>query len=109
MSLFRRKPIETDLAKDTGLKRVLTAFDLTLLGVGAIIGAGIFVLTGRAAAVEAGPAITLAFVVAGIACTCAALAYAELGIAQARRAWLTKEQVLNTRPWREIERWAKRT
>ena len=78
MSLFRRKPIETDLAKDTGLKRVLTAFDLTLLGVGAIIGAGIFVLTGRAAAVEAGPAITLAFVVAGIACTCAALAYAEL-------------------------------
>ena len=63
MSLFRRKPIETDLAKDTGLKRVLTAFDLTLLGVGAIIGAGIFVLTGRAAAVEAGPAITLAFVV----------------------------------------------
>ena len=37
MSLFRRKPIETDLAKDTGLKRVLTAFDLTLLGVGAII------------------------------------------------------------------------
>ena len=38
-----------------------------------------------------------------------ALAYAELGIAQARRAWLTKEQVLNTRPWREIERWAKRT
>src|SRR5688572_33350701 len=78
MSLFRRKPIETDLAKDTGLKRVLSAFDLTLLGVGAIIGAGIFVLTGRAAAVEAGPAITLAFVVAGIACTCAALAYAEL-------------------------------
>ena len=38
-----------------------------------------------------------------------ALAYAELGIAQARRAWLTKERVLNTRPWREIERWAKRT
>ncbi len=78
MNLFRRKPIDTDLRKDTGLKRVLNAFDLTLLGVGAIIGAGIFVLTGRAAAVEAGPAITLAFVVAGIACTCAALAYAEL-------------------------------
>ncbi len=78
MNLFRRKPIDTDLRKDTGLKRVLNAFDLTLLGIGAIIGAGIFVLTGRAAAVEAGPAITLAFVVAGIACTCAALAYAEL-------------------------------
>ena len=37
-----------------------------------------------------------------------ALAYAELGIGLARRAWLTKEQVLNTRPWREIERWTKR-
>jgi APA family basic amino acid/polyamine antiporter len=78
MNLFRKKPIETDLARDTGLKRVLTAFDLTLLGIGAIIGAGIFVLTGRAAATEAGPAITLAFVVAGIACACAALSYAEL-------------------------------
>jgi len=78
MNLFRKKPVETNLAKDTGLKRVLTAFDLTLLGIGAIIGAGIFVLTGRAAAVEAGPAITLAFVVAGIACACAALSYAEL-------------------------------
>jgi APA family basic amino acid/polyamine antiporter len=78
MNLFRKKPIETDLAKDTGLKRVLTSFDLTLLGIGAIIGAGIFVLTGRAAATEAGPAITLAFVVAGVACACAALSYAEL-------------------------------
>jgi len=78
MDLFRKKPVDTDLAKDTGLKRVLTAFDLTLLGVGAIIGAGIFVLTGRAAATEAGPAITLAFVLAGVACACAALAYAEL-------------------------------
>jgi APA family basic amino acid/polyamine antiporter len=78
MNLFRKKPVDPDLRKDTGLKRVLTAFDLTLLGVGAIIGAGIFVLTGRAAATEAGPAITLAFVVAGIACACAALAYAEL-------------------------------
>ena len=78
MNLFRKKPVDADLRKDTGLKRVLTAFDLTLLGVGAIIGAGIFVLTGRAAATEAGPAITLAFVLAGVACACAALAYAEL-------------------------------
>ena len=78
MNLFRKKPVDTDLRKDTGLKRVLTAFDLTLLGIGAIIGAGIFVLTGRAAATEAGPAITLAFVLAGVACACAALAYAEL-------------------------------
>jgi APA family basic amino acid/polyamine antiporter len=78
MNLFRKKPVETDLAKDTGLKRVLNAWDLTLLGVGAIIGAGIFVLTGRAAATEAGPAIMLSFVLAGVACACAALAYAEL-------------------------------
>ncbi|HWP95144.1 MAG TPA: amino acid permease [Gammaproteobacteria bacterium] len=78
MSLFRKKPIDTDLAKDTGLKRVLGPLDLTLLGIGAIIGAGIFVLTGRAAAADAGPAIVLSFVIAGIACACAALAYAEL-------------------------------
>ncbi len=60
-----------------GLKRVLRAFDLTLLGVGAIVGAGIFVLTGVAAAKYAGPAVTLSFVVAGFACAMAALCYAE--------------------------------
>jgi APA family basic amino acid/polyamine antiporter len=78
MSLFRTKPIETDLEKNTGLKRSLTAFDLVMLGVGAIIGTGIFVLTGKAAAVHAGPAVVLSFVVAGLACTFAALSYAEL-------------------------------
>jgi len=78
MSLLRLKPFNADLAADTGLKRCLTAFDLTLLGIGAIIGAGIFVLTGLAAATQAGPAIVLSFVVAGIACASAALAYAEL-------------------------------
>ena len=76
--LFRTKPIETDLEKNTGLKRSLTAFDLVMLGVGAIIGTGIFVLTGKAAAVHAGPAVVLSFVVAGLACTFAALSYAEL-------------------------------
>ena len=59
------------------LKRTLTAMDLTLLGIGAIIGTGIFVLTGTAAANKAGPAIVLSYVLAGIACALAALCYAE--------------------------------
>jgi APA family basic amino acid/polyamine antiporter len=80
MSLFRTKPIG-DCNADTGLKRALTAFDLTLLGIGAIIGAGIFVLTGIAAATKAGPAIVLSYVVAGGVCALAALSYAELAAA----------------------------
>ena len=59
------------------LKRTLTATDLTLLGIGAIIGTGIFVLTGTAAANQAGPAIVLSYVIAGLACGFAALCYAE--------------------------------
>src|SRR5918996_43836 len=59
------------------LKRTLSALDLTLLGIGAIIGTGIFVLTGTAAANQAGPAIVLAYVAAGLACGFAALCYAE--------------------------------
>ena len=78
MSLFRTKPIDSDLTRDRGLKRVLGAWDLTLLGVGAVIGAGIFVLTGITAATMAGPAVILSFVLAGVACACAALAYADL-------------------------------
>jgi APA family basic amino acid/polyamine antiporter len=78
MSLFRTKPIVAHHAEDTGLKRCLGAFDLTLLGVGAIIGAGIFVLTGVAAATQAGPAIVLSYLMAGLACAFTALSYAEL-------------------------------
>jgi basic amino acid/polyamine antiporter, APA family len=78
MNLFRTKAITTDASGDTGMRRDLTAFDLTMLGIGAIIGAGIFVLTGVSAATQTGPAIVLAFVVAGVGCACAALAYAEL-------------------------------
>ncbi|OFW00799.1 MAG: amino acid permease [Acidobacteria bacterium RIFCSPLOWO2_02_FULL_68_18] len=59
------------------LRRTLTAMDLTLLGIGAIIGTGIFVLTGTAAANQAGPAITVSYLVAGLACAFAALCYAE--------------------------------
>lgn len=79
--ILRRKPAATLLAEagqhTGGLKRVLGAFDLTLLGIGAIVGAGIFVLTGVAAARYAGPAIMMSFVVAGFACAMAALCYAE--------------------------------
>lgn len=77
MNLFRTKiSHQTDTAGE--LKRCLTAFDLTLLGIGAIIGAGIFVLTGIAAATKAGPAIVVSYALAGIACSFAALSYAEL-------------------------------
>ena len=61
-----------------GLKRTLSAMNLVSLGIGAIIGAGIFVLTGSAAANYAGPAIALSFVLGGIACAFAGLCYAEM-------------------------------
>jgi APA family basic amino acid/polyamine antiporter len=79
--LFRRKPLAALLAdadsRSGGLKRALGALDLTLLGIGAIVGAGIFVLTGVAAAKYAGPAIVVSFMVSGFACAMAALCYAE--------------------------------
>ncbi len=77
MNIFRTK-IPLYSPSHFALKRCLSAFDLTLLGIGAIIGAGIFVLTGIAAATKAGPAIVLSFTLAGIACSFAALSYAEL-------------------------------
>src|SRR5438445_2576620 len=61
------------------LRRALTATQLTLLGIGGIIGTGIFVLTGVAAADHAGPALPLSFIVAGLGCTFAGLCYAESG------------------------------
>ena len=79
-NLFQTKTLEQltgDIEKSKGLRRTLTALDLTLLGIGAIIGTGIFVLTGTAAANQAGPAITLSYVLAGLACGFAALCYAE--------------------------------
>jgi len=79
--LFRRKPLAALLAdadsRSGGLKRALGALDLTALCIGAIVGAGIFVLTGVAAAKYAGPAIVLSFIVSGFACAMAALCYAE--------------------------------
>ena len=89
MDLFRTKVATNDPHVDAGepadpaqpgastLKRALTARQLVLLGIGAVIGAGIFVMTGQAAANHAGPAITLSFVIAGVACALAGLCYAE--------------------------------
>ncbi|MGM3367008.1 amino acid permease, partial [Escherichia coli] len=71
------EPIEGSLDGEATLKRTLTAKHLILLGVGAVIGAGIFVLTGQAAANHAGPAVMLSFVIAGFACALAGLCYAE--------------------------------
>ncbi|MCK6417851.1 MAG: amino acid permease [Alphaproteobacteria bacterium] len=78
MKQFFRKKLVVNDGEALGLKKCLSAFDLTLLGIGAIIGTGIFVLTGVAAATQAGPAVVLSFVIAGVACAFAALSYAEL-------------------------------
>ncbi|HUW63387.1 MAG TPA: amino acid permease [Spirochaetia bacterium] len=80
MNLFRTKPIQ-DLLQEkekTSLPKTLGAVDLTALGIGAIIGTGIFVLTGVAAAQYAGPGLILSFIVSGVAAGLAALVYAEL-------------------------------
>jgi APA family basic amino acid/polyamine antiporter len=78
--MFQRKSLETLMAEMAGehrLHRVLGPVSLTALGVGAVIGAGIFAMTGRVAAEDAGPAIVLSFVIAGVACAFAALCYSE--------------------------------
>ncbi|WP_045727759.1 amino acid permease [Xanthomonas sp. GPE 39] len=71
------EPFEGSLQGEACLKRSLTAKHLIMLGIGAVIGAGIFVMTGQAAAHHAGPAVMLSFVFAGIACAFAGLCYAE--------------------------------
>src|SRR6201987_5463862 len=68
---------EAENEGESGLKRTLGPLNLITLGIGAIIGAGIFVLTGEAAAKHAGPAVVLSFIVAGITCGFAGLCYAE--------------------------------
>lgn len=78
-SLFRKKAI-TDLlaqSQQKSLARTMGPFDLTLLGIGAIVGTGIFVLTGVVAAETAGPALILSFILSGIVCALAAFCYAE--------------------------------
>jgi APA family basic amino acid/polyamine antiporter len=79
-NLLKTKSLEqlvSDVEHGKHLKRALSAVDLTLLGIGAIIGTGIFVLTGTAAANQAGPAISASYMLAGLACGFAALCYAE--------------------------------
>lgn len=80
MNILRTKKIDDLIssAERKGLKKTLGASDMVMLGVGCIIGTGIFVLTGVAAAKYAGPGIMLSFVLSGLACAFAALAYAEL-------------------------------
>jgi APA family basic amino acid/polyamine antiporter len=78
--LFIIKPLSQLMrhaSEDSGMKRALSATNLTTLGIGAIIGAGIFVLTGQAAAQYAGPAIVISFIISGLACLFAGLCYAE--------------------------------
>src|SRR5213083_936925 len=80
MSLFARKPLELLLEEMKGehrLRRILGPVQLTSLGIGAIIGAGIFVATGAAAHNVGGPALMVSYTVAGITCVFAALCYAE--------------------------------
>jgi len=81
MSLFVKKPLDQILAQaadsEKGLKRTLGAGNLIALGIGAIIGAGLFVRTAAAAGQAAGPAVTLSFIVAAIGCAFAGLCYAE--------------------------------
>lgn len=82
MSIFRKKSF--DLAKSTtnvnNLKKSFTAFDLILLGLGAIIGTGVFSLTGMVAAKYSGPAVTISYIIAGVVCILVALAYTELAV-----------------------------
>ena len=86
MSLFATKSIaalraEADAVSERSLKRTLGPFNLVALGIGAVIGAGIFVLTGQAAALHAGPAVPISMGLVGIACAFAALCYAEMASA----------------------------
>lgn len=81
MNIHRKKPISTLMAEandsEKGMKRTLTASSLVALGIGAIIGAGLFVRTAAAAAEHAGPAVTYGFIIAAIGCAFAGLCYAE--------------------------------
>ena len=82
MSIWKKKPLSQLLKEagesEKGMKRTLTAWSLIALGIGAIIGAGLFVRTATAAAQNAGPSVTLGFIVAAVGCALAGLCYAEL-------------------------------
>jgi APA family basic amino acid/polyamine antiporter len=81
VSIFRTKPVEQSIREtdepEHRLRKDLSALDLAAFGIGVIVGTGIFVLTGQQAAINAGPAIVVSFVLAGITCALAAMSYAE--------------------------------
>src|SRR6478736_3269039 len=81
MSLFAKKPLSELINQaadsDKGLKRTLGAGNLVALGIGAIIGAGLFVRTAAAAGEAAGPAVVISFIIAAVGCAFAGLCYAE--------------------------------
>lgn len=80
MSIFSKKSIESvvESSSNSGLAKTLTAFDLILFGLGAIIGTGVFVLTGLVAAQHSGPAVMLSYAIAGVTCVFVALLYTEI-------------------------------
>lgn len=83
MRIFKKLTIESviaDTKKNTGLEKTLTGFDLILLGLGFIVGTGVFALTGIVAADHAGPAVIMSYGIAGLTCIFVALAYAELAV-----------------------------
>src|SRR5690242_7397493 len=77
--VLRRKPIHGSSADESDLERSIGLWQLTAIGLGAIIGAGIFALAGPVAQADAGPAVSLSFILAGVASACEALSYAEFG------------------------------
>lgn len=77
MSIFRRKALSAPTADSSGMKKELKTSDLIMLGIGAVVGTGIFVITGVAANETAGPALTLSFLVAAGAIILSGLCYAE--------------------------------
>ncbi len=82
MNLFRKKTFEEvrDVSSSSGLSKTLTAFDLIVIGLGAIIGTGVFVLTGSIAAQYSGPAVMVSYAIPGLVCIFVALAYSELSV-----------------------------
>ncbi|GAY73677.1 amino acid permease [Lentilactobacillus kosonis] len=79
--IFRKEKIDRYLETDKKFSKTMTAFDLISLGIGAVIGTGIFILPGTVAATKAGPATMLSFILAAVVCSTAAMCYAEFASA----------------------------
>lgn len=77
MNIFRKQNVKTYLGEDIKFSRTLSAFDLVALGVGAVIGTGIFILPGTVAATTAGPGVSLSFLIAAVICVLSGMCYAE--------------------------------